>query len=204
MIMRDFYNARDKLKREKMGNKSPIYMLIEALSLFNDKNEAIDKFFTDYLIKFGEKRSPLTHFFVLYGLHRKLFIANPEILIFDLIYRINRYKMPLVNIIGITPYNKSFWAGNAFIPSEKILDFEYVFKTIKKVYNIAKLPYSIIFVTDGNSHITIAISRVFPNANHILYIWHVNGNIQTRILLIIRKAYDRSDNTDIIAFINEK
>ena len=79
-----------------------------------------------------------------------------------------------------------------------------MFKTIKKVYNIAKLPYPTTFVTDEDSHITTAMGRIFPNANHILCIWHVNGNIQTRILPIIRKAYDRSDSTDIATFINEK
>jgi hypothetical protein len=204
MIMRDLYNARDKLKREKMGNKLLIYIFIEALSFFNDKNKITNEFSADYLIKFGEKRGLFIYLFVLYSLHRKLFMANPEILILDLIYRINRYKMPLVNIIGIISCNKSFWAGSAFIPSEKVPDFEYMFKTIKKVYNIAKLPYPIIFVTDRDSHIAIVIGRVFLNANHILCIWHVNGNIQTRILLIIRKAYDRFNSTDIAAFINEK
>jgi hypothetical protein len=177
IIMRDLYNARDKLKREKIGNKLPIYVLIEALSLFNDKNETTNEFSADYLTKFGEKGDSLTHLFVFYGLHRKLLIANFEILILDLTYRTNRYKMPLVNIIGITPYNKSFWAGSAFILSEKMLNFEYVFKTIKKVYNIAKLPYPTTFVINKDSHITIIIGRVFPNANHILCIWHVNNNI---------------------------
>jgi hypothetical protein len=34
IIMRDLYNARDKLKREKINNKLPIYVLIEAFSFF--------------------------------------------------------------------------------------------------------------------------------------------------------------------------
>jgi hypothetical protein len=106
--MRDLYNVRDKFKREKMSNKLFIYVLIEALSLFNDKNEAIDKFFTDYLIKFGEEGDPLIYFFVLYNLHRKLFMTNFKILILDLTYRINRYKISLVNIISIILCNKSF------------------------------------------------------------------------------------------------
>jgi hypothetical protein len=85
--------------------------------------------------------------------------------------------MPFVNIIGITPYNKSFFAGSAFILSERVLDFEYVFKIIKKVYDIAKLSYPTTFVTDGDSYVVIAMHRVFLEANHILCIWHVNGNI---------------------------
>jgi MULE transposase domain len=78
--------------------------------------------------------------------------------------------MPLINIIGITPYNKSFFAGSAFIPSEKVLDFEYIFKIIKKVYNIAKLFYFITFVTDKDPHVITVMHRVFPETNYILCI----------------------------------
>jgi hypothetical protein len=177
IIMRDLYNAQDKLKCEKRGNRLPIHVLIEAFFFFNDKNEVINEFSADYFTKFGEEGGSLTYLFVLHSLHRKLFMANLKILILDLIYRTNRYKMPLVNIIGIISYNKSFWAGSAFISSEKVLDFEYVFKIIKKVYDIAKLPYPITFVTDGDSHIVIAMGRIFFNVNHIFCIWHVNGNI---------------------------
>jgi hypothetical protein len=78
--------------------------------------------------------------------------------------------MPFVNIIGIILYNKSFFAGSAFIPSKRVLDFEYVFKTIKKIYNIAKLSYLITFVTDRDLYVVIVIHRVFLETNHILYI----------------------------------
>jgi hypothetical protein len=204
ITMRDFYNERNKIHREKLGHRSIIRVLINALSEFNDKYKIITgEFSADFQTKYDERRNPFTHFFVLYSLYRKLLMANPEILILDSTYRINRYKMPFVNIIGIILYNKSFFAGSAFIPSERVLDFEYIFKIIKKVYNIAKLFYPITFVTDRDPHVIITMYRVFPETNYILYIWHVNSNIQTRILPVIRRAYDRSDNTDIATFINE-
>jgi MULE transposase domain len=97
-------------------------------------------------------------------------MANLEILVFDSTYRTNRYKIPLINIIDITPCNKSFFADSAFIFSERVLDFEYMFKTIKKIYNIAKLSYSTTFVTDGDPHVTTTMHRVFPEINYILCI----------------------------------
>jgi hypothetical protein len=78
--------------------------------------------------------------------------------------------MPLVNIVGIILYNKSFFAGSAFLPSEKILDYEWVFETIEKVYDVFILSYPKIFVTDRDPYIIIALQRVFPGANHILYL----------------------------------
>jgi hypothetical protein len=112
--------------------------------------------------------------------------------------------MPLVNIVGITPCNKSFFAGSAFLPSEKVLDYEWVFEAIEEVYDVLKLPYPKTFVTDGDPHIATVLQRVFPGANHILCLWHINGNIQIRILPIIRRAFDRSDDIDLQAFIDEK
>jgi hypothetical protein len=85
--------------------------------------------------------------------------------------------MPLVNIVGITLCNKSFFAGSAFLLSEKVLDYEWVFEAIKKIYDVLKLPYFKTFVIDGDPHITIILQRVFPGVNHILYLWHINSNI---------------------------
>jgi hypothetical protein len=129
IIMRDLYNERDKIYREKLGHRSIMGVLVNAFSEFNDRHEVITgEFFADFQIKYDERGGPFIYLFVFYSFHRKLLMANFEVLVFDLIYRINRYKMPLVNIIGITFCNKSFFAGSAFIPSERVLDFEYVFK----------------------------------------------------------------------------
>ena len=192
ITMRDLYNERQRIQREKMGHLSIMEVLLNAFTEFNAKHD--EEFSACFETQENEKGGPLTHLYILHRLHERLLRANSEVLILDSTYRTNRYKMPLVNIVGITPCNKSFFAGSAFLPSEKVLDYEWVFEAIEEVYDVLKLPYPKTFVTDGDPHIATALQRVFPGANHILCLWHINSNIQIRILPIIRRAFDRSDN----------
>jgi hypothetical protein len=150
-------------------------VFLNAFTEFNAKHD--EEFSACFEIQENEKGDPLIYFYIFYRFHERLFRANSEILIFDLTYRTNRYKMPLVNIVGITSCNKSFFVGSAFLPSEKVLDYEWVFETIEEVYDVLKLSYSKTFVINGDPHIATALQRVFPGINHILCLWHINSNI---------------------------
>ncbi len=45
----------------------------------------------------------------------------------DSTYKINRFNMSLVNIVGITDINRLFFGGSIFIPGEKKKDYKLVF-----------------------------------------------------------------------------
>ncbi|KAK6936686.1 MULE transposase domain [Dillenia turbinata] len=43
----------------------------------------------------------------------------------DCTYKINRYKMPLLEIIGITSFNTSFYSCFVFLSKERCEDYEW-------------------------------------------------------------------------------
>jgi hypothetical protein len=59
--------------------------------------------------------------------------------------------MPLVNIVGIIPINKSFYAKSCFMAGETYPDFVYFFENIKREYDEMGLQYLKIFVFNGDS-----------------------------------------------------
>jgi hypothetical protein len=67
----------------------------------------------------------------MHNKHRKLFDQNPELLIVDSTYKTNRFNMPLLNMVGITPTHKSFFAGSCFLPSEIEDSFIWYFTRIR-------------------------------------------------------------------------
>jgi MULE transposase domain len=71
-------------------------------------------------------------------------------LVIDSIYKTNRYGMPLVNIVGITPLNRSFYAASVFMASETENDFIFMFEALKRMYDEKSLPYPKSFVSDGD------------------------------------------------------
>jgi hypothetical protein len=58
--------------------------------------------------------------------------------------------MPLVNIVGITPLNKSFYAASVFMASETENNFIFMFEALKRMYDKKSLPYFKSFVSDGD------------------------------------------------------
>jgi hypothetical protein len=58
--------------------------------------------------------------------------------------------MPLINIVGITPLNRSFYAASVFMASEIENDFIFIFKALKRMYDKKSLSYPKLFVSDGN------------------------------------------------------
>jgi MULE transposase domain len=100
----------------------------------------------------------------MHNKHRKLLTKNPEILIMDSTYKTNRFRMPLLNLVGVTANNKLFYAGSIFMPSETEEDFTIALKFLKKDYNFRENPYPEIFLTDADPAQMKAIKNVFLNA----------------------------------------
>jgi hypothetical protein len=46
------------------------------------------------------------------------------------------------------------------------------------------------------------MKRIFPHANYILCIWHINGNIMAKILSLIKAEFDDSDDIKYFEFVN--
>jgi len=90
--------------------------------------------------------------------------------VIDLIYKINRFNMPFVNIVGMTGMNRLFFGGSMFIPGEKEKNYKLVFFAIRKLYDVYELPYSKTFVTNACAAEIAVIEYIFPGVNHILYI----------------------------------
>jgi MULE transposase domain len=203
LIQRDYYNERARIAREELGGKSPIQALLEILTADNSPKA---EWSTNFRTEFGDGGGPLTHLYIVHNKYRKLLAENPEALIIDSTYRTNRYSMPPVNIVGMTSVNRSFYAGSRFMSGETYPDFLYLFENIKREYDEMGLPYPKTFVSDGDTQQMNAMEQVFPGVNHIHCIWHLNGNIQTRIKPLIRQQYETEakDGEQISTFLDKK
>ena len=75
---------------------------------------------------FDVKLDTENHVQCLFFAHKKqveLLRANPDILMMDCTYRINKYRMPLLHILGYTSLQTFFSAGFYFLRQETELDY---------------------------------------------------------------------------------
>lgn len=88
---RDIYNIKNTMKRALLGGSNSIKLLLEELERRRDE-------FDFNWEQDSEDR--LSKLFICYSKSQEILRYNFDILVIDAIYKTNRYRMPLVNIVG--------------------------------------------------------------------------------------------------------
>ena len=110
----DIWNANVALKAKAMGSLTSTQALMKHLI------ESFD-WYVDYKTK--EHNNELDFLFFTPQCMQELLRENPKVIIIDVTYKINRYKMPLLIIIGVTCLNTTFYVAFCFMKSENYTDY---------------------------------------------------------------------------------
>src|SRR5882757_9316063 len=86
----------------------------------------------------------------------------PEVILIDTTHKTNRFRMPLVNIVGANANNKSFFIGAALIQSENTATFEWLLRLVRELYDRYGLAPPRVIITDADEALASAIRVVFP------------------------------------------
>jgi hypothetical protein len=117
----------------------------------------------------------------------KLLTLFPSVLILDATYKTNRFNLPLINICTMTATNETLLIGQAFITHEEIGDYEWVLQFYKKLCDQQVIPYPKTIISDKAGGMLGAVPLVFPEAYHMLCIWHINKDVEAHCLKLWRR-----------------
>ena len=109
---RDVRNERTAIRAKHLGGRSPIETLLDDLST------------SEWI--FDVRKDSENHIECLFFAHKKqieLLRANPDILLMDCTYRTNKFKLPLLHILGCTNLGTFFSAGFCFLRNETQQDY---------------------------------------------------------------------------------
>ncbi len=165
VLIRDIYNAWATIKREALGPLTPI----QALMLRLDDN------YTSAHTKDAGNR--IQHLFFSHKQSQELLRVNNDVLIMDCTYRTNRFKLPLLDIIGCTALNTTFYVGFCFMSQEKEEDYIWVLQNLRNLYIGLGIEPPKVILTDCEKALMNAITNVWPNTQGLLCLWHVNKGI---------------------------
>jgi hypothetical protein len=94
----------------------------------------------------------------------KLFNMFPTVLIMDSTYKINKYRIPLLEFVGSTSTGKTYVIAFAFLTSEKEEIFVWA---LRGVCNFLRCQNDLkVIVTDRDPTLMKAVDNVFQNALH--------------------------------------
>ncbi|PTQ46629.1 hypothetical protein MARPO_0010s0039 [Marchantia polymorpha] len=156
-ISKTVYNAKAKQRFEVLAGRSPIQALLDELQGSN--------------YRFNVECNSC-------GNVQRLFFAHPDsiamairysnVLLMDCTYKTNRFRMPLLVVIGRTGHNMSFFA----------------LTQLKNLFDGGHFPT--VLVIDADLALENAMSAFLPECRHLFCIWHINKNVLAKRKKFIR------------------
>jgi hypothetical protein len=125
----------------------------------------------------------------LFFAHQKqveLFRINPDILMMDCTYRTNRYRLPLLHILGCTSLGKFFSVGFCFLCQETELAYHWAVATFFRLIIPSTLPR--VFISDQEIALKSAARILLLSVPQLLCVWHIEKNILIHAQLAWRNA----------------
>ncbi|XP_073223420.1 uncharacterized protein [Cicer arietinum] len=108
------------------------------------------------------------------------------VLICDSTYKTNRYRLPLLEIVGVTSTSLTFSVGFAYLEKERQDNFIWAFEKVRMLFKSESL-ISKVIVTDRDLAMMNAISVVFPTSIHLLCRFHIEKNVGARCKQYVKK-----------------
>lgn len=165
----DIYNAKKKLRKRRLGRYTPTQCLLRALH----RNRWFVK------VALHQKTKEIKRLFFVDKEVIDVLYKNSEVLIMDCTYKTNKYKMPLLAIVGHTSIGTTFIVGFAFLAKETKEYYNWVLYQLRMLYDSLGLAPPRVIATDRELALMEAIEARFPRptTKHILCLWHVHRNV---------------------------
>lgn len=96
------------------------------------------------------------------------------VFVMDCTYKTNIHKLPLPQIVGITPTNKTFLAATFHMLKETE---EFYTESLLAFWTILKDVAPIVIVLDCERALLSAVTKAFLEMKHLLCHWHIFNNI---------------------------
>jgi hypothetical protein len=97
-----------------------------------------------------------------------------DVIAMDATYKTNKFRLPLVTIVGEDNEGRTKALAYAFVTFEASDDYLWVLECLRTCL-CEKEPT--LFITDGDLAMINAVSQQFPSSKHFRCLWHLNENI---------------------------
>ena len=111
-------------------------------------------------------------------------------LITDCAYKTNTYRLPFLEIVGVTSMNLTFSVAFAYLGHEQEDNYTWALGVLRTV--MEKTALQKVTLVDRELALTKAISKVLPMATNLLCRWHISKNV----LIKCKKVFEMKEKCD--------
>lgn len=163
----DLRNEREKVRQDYLRGRTPIHALVNELDTSENWISSI---------QVDDSRRVRSLLFAHVS-QVELYHTNPCVLTLDCTYRTNRYNMPLLHFLGVSPIGKYFSTTFYFLSGETEEDYDWaIHKFIKRILPSAHTALEAfynapnIIITDNEATLKLVLKRRFTSSFQLLYI----------------------------------
>lgn len=166
------YNARQAYRSSIRGNRTEMQQLITLM----ERDQYV------YRYRKAEDSDEL----------RDVFWAHPDaitlvntfhlVLIMDSTYKTCRYRLPLLEIVGVTSTEMTFSVAFAYLQSERADNFTWALQMLREQITSGEVG---VIVTDRDLALMNAVEHVFPRAANLLCLFHVSKNVKAKCKMTV-------------------
>jgi len=113
----------------------------------------------------------LTRLFFAHPISIALTRSYSSVFVMDCTYKTNKYKMPLLDFVGVSSLNTSLHSCFVFLRKEEKHDYVWALQMFKCMLGADCQPSAI--VSDRELALMNAIKLVFPTTANLLCVWHI-------------------------------
>ncbi|KAH1209786.1 Protein FAR1-RELATED SEQUENCE 5 [Glycine max] len=125
---------------------------------------------------------------------RDLFWCHPNVvklcnachLVFfiDSTYKTNRYRLPLLDFVGVTPTMMTFSARFAYLEAERVSNIVWALERFRCLF-LKNDCLPVVIVTDRDLALMNAVKTVFPECTNLLCRFHIDKNVKAKCKCLI-------------------
>ncbi|KAL8152070.1 hypothetical protein V2J09_021878 [Rumex salicifolius] len=112
------------------------------------------------------------------------YINFNDVVSFDTTYVRSKYKMPLALFVGVNQHYQFLLLGCAFVSDESEATYSWIMHTWSKAMG-GQTPK--VIITDQDSSMSSAVSKIFPTAQPSFFLWHVLGKVSENLAHVIKE-----------------
>jgi len=117
----------------------------------------------------------------------KLLNSFNTVFLIDSTYKTNKYRLPLLEIVGVTSTRLTFSIAFAFLSSEKQNNFTWAFERLRGLFITSEGGLQVI-VTDMDLALMNAVGIEFHECYHLLCCFHIKKNVQAKCKMLVNSV----------------
>ncbi|KAH1249511.1 PKS-NRPS hybrid synthetase [Glycine max] len=99
-------------------------------------------------------------------------------------YKTNRYRLPLLDFVGVTPTGMTFSTRFAYLEGERVNNVVWALERFRGLF-LRRDPLPVVIVTDRDLALMNAVKTVFPECTNLLCRFHIDKNIKAKCKSLI-------------------